>query len=567
MQNNIIFRLRQRLAGFFPIAPIRVYLVVMTTVITLPLIIFVGYLMLKLEADERGDLQREAVEDARAISRNVDRRLQEMATSLNLLSQFPELENGDLAAFHNRVSESLQKQGLYVIIATSDGKQRLNSRVSLDHPLGAVPPQIRLPEALAAGRVTVSNIFYGNTSKEWVFNVMRPLPPALSAAGDALIMTQNARDLMGLISTDGLPSDWAIAVLDGDRNVVASSTPQTIAAGTPFAHTAATQQMQSFSGSFEDENGIIYAYSQLPGWSWKAVIWGPADNSQSALASTWRKMMIGSFALLIIAIAGAYLVGRQLRGSIRQLVDMARRIGEGEIVAPIDTKITEANQVAIALSNASFDRSQAEDRTHLILHELVHRTKNMLTLVQAMMRQLARENTTVEEFQKEVDHRLRGLGMSISALSDVQWQGLPMRKLIETHLDVFGSVADQVILTGDDFMLSPEAAQNLGLIVHELATNSIKYGALSVPSAKVELSWKRDADADQDLMTIDWNEVGGPPATPPTRNGFGTTITKRHAEGAFSATITTDYAQTGFRWTLVAPAHNFISQKNAPALD
>ena len=349
--------------------------------------------------------------------------------------------------------------------------------------------------------------------------------------------------------------------------MVASSTPQTIAAGSPFAHTAATQQMQAFSGSFEDENGIIYAYSQLPGWSWKAVIWGPADNSQSALASTWRKMMIGSFALLIIAIAGAYMVGRQLRGSIRQLVDMARRIGEGEIVAPIDTKITEANQVAIALSNASFDRSQAEDRTHLILHELVHRTKNMLTLVQAMMRQLARENTTVEEFQKEVDHRLRGLGMSISALSDVQWHGLPMHKLIETHLEVFGSVADQVILAGDDFMLSPEAAQNLGLIVHELATNSIKYGALSVPSAKVELSWKREADANQDLMTIDWNEVGGPPATPPTRNGFGTTITKRHAEGAFSATITTDYAQTGFRWTLVAPAHNFISQKNAPALD
>lgn len=567
MQNNIISRLRQRLAGFFPTAPIRVYLVVMTTVITLPLIIFVGYLMLKLEADERGDLQREAVEDARAVSRNIDRRLQEMATSLNLLSQFPELEDGDLAAFHKRVSESLQKQGLYVIVATSDGKQRLNSRVAFDQPLAAVSPEIRLPTVLAGGKIAVSNIFFGNISKEWVFNVIRPLPPALSAAGDALIMTQNARDLMGLISTDSLPSDWTIAILDGDSNVVASSTPHTITAGTPFGHAAATRQMQSFSGSFEDESGIIYAYSQLPGWSWKAVIWGPADNSHSALASTWRKMMIGSFALVVIAIAGAYLVGRQLRGSIRELADMAQRIGNGEIVAPIDTKITEANQVAVALSNASFDRSQAEDRTHLILHELVHRSKNMLTLVQAMMRQLARENTTVEEFQKEVDHRLRGLGMSISALSDVQWQGLPMRKLIGTHLDVFGSVGDQVSLTGDDFMLSPEAAQNFGLIIHELATNSIKYGALSSPSSRVELSWRRETHADQDLLTIDWNEIGGPPATAPTRNGFGTTITKRHAEVAFSATITTDYLTTGFRWTLVAPAHNFIPQKNAPVQD
>ncbi|WP_320196735.1 sensor histidine kinase [Agrobacterium rosae] len=561
MQNNIISRLRQRLAGFFPTAPISVYLVVMTTVITLPLIIFVGYLMLKLEADERGDLQREAMEDARAVSRNIDRRLQEMATSLNLLSQFPELEDGDLAAFHKRVSDSLQKQGLYVIIATADGKQRLNSRVPLDQPLGNVPPDIKLSDVISGRRTVVSNIFYGNTSKEWVFNVMRPLPSALSAAGDALIMTQNARDLMGLISTESLPPGWTIAILDGDNRVVASSTPQTIAAGAIFSQTLASDQIRAFSGSFEDEDGTIYAYSQLPGWSWKAIIWGPADNSQSALASTWRKMITGSFALVLIAIAGAYLVGRQMRGSIRELVEMAKRIGEGEIVSPIDTKIKEANQVAIALSNASFDRSQAEDRTHLILHELVHRSKNMLTLVQAMMRQLARENTSVADFQKEVEHRLRGLGMSISALSEVQWQGLPIHKLLETHLKVFGSAIDQMKLAGQDFMLSPEAAQNLGLIIHELATNSIKYGALSAATGTVELFWDREIDGDRDQLTIRWKDVGGPPAVPPTRSGFGTTITKRHAESSFSATISMDYTAHGFRWTLTAPTHHFLARK------
>ncbi|WP_416407611.1 sensor histidine kinase [Agrobacterium rosae] len=565
MQNNIISRLRQRFAGFFPTAPISVYLVVMTTVITLPLIIFVGYLMLKLEADERGDLQREAMEDARAVSGNIDRRLQEMATSLNLLSQFPELEDGDLAAFHKRVSDSLQKQGLYVIIATADGKQRLNSRVPLDQPLGNVPPDIKLSDVISGRRTVVSNIFYGNTSKEWVFNVMRPLPAALSAAGDALIMTQNARDLMGLISTESLPPGWTIAILDGDNRVVASSTPQTIAAGAAFSQTLASDQIRAFSGSFEDDDGTIYAYSQLPGWSWKAIIWGPADNSQSALASTWRKMITGSFALVLIAIAGAYLVGRQMRGSIRELVEMAKRIGEGEIVSPIDTKIKEANQVAIALSNASFDRSQAEDRTHLILHELVHRSKNMLTLVQAMMRQLARENTSVADFQKEVEHRLRGLGMSISALSEVQWQGLPIHKLLETHLKVFGSAIDQVKLAGQDFMLSPEAAQNLGLIIHELATNSIKYGALSAATGTVELFWDREIDGDRDQLTIRWKDVGGPPAVPPTRSGFGTTITKRHAESSFSATISTDYTAHGFRWTLTAPTHHFLARKKTAA--
>ncbi|NTF20778.1 histidine kinase [Agrobacterium rubi] len=569
MRNALITKFRQRLANFFPTAPISVYLVVMTALITLPLIIFVAYLMLKLEADERDDLQREAVEDARAISRNVDRRLQEMATSLNLLAQFPELENGDLSAFHKRVSESLQRQGLYVIVAKADGKQRLNTRVPFDQQLGNVPTDLRLKDVITGARIVVSDIFYGKTSKEWVFNVMRPLPSTLSATGDVLIMTQNARDLSGLINDDGLPLGWTIAVLDSDNRVVNSSRPDEVATGTVFSQPLALDQMRALSGSFEDEDGIIHAYSQLPGWSWKAVIWGPADNTRSALASTWRKMMAGSLLLVIIAITGAYLVGVQLRGSIRELVEMAQRIGEGKIVAPIDTKIKEANHVAVALSNASFDRSQAEDQTHLILQELVHRSKNLLTLVQAMMRQLARENTTVEEFQKAVDYRLRGLAMSIGALAEVQWQGVPMRKLVENHIQVFGSVIDQIKISGPDFMLSPEAAQNFGLILHELATNSMKYGALSTKGAVVELSWSRPQGRkdDHDLLTIDWKEVGGPPAIEPTSTGFGSTIIKRHAETAFSANISIEYTDAGFRWTLTAPVRHFLTRKDTSPVD
>ena len=185
MQKAIISNLRRRLAGLFPTASIGAYLVIMTTVITLPLILFVGYLMLKLEADEREDLLRETVEDARAISRNIDRRLQEMTTSLNLLSQFPELEAGNLAAFHSRISESLERQGLYAIIATKDGTQKLNTRIPFGQPLNRVSADANLAAVVAANRVAVSNIFYGSTGKEWVFNVTLPLPRQLSSAGDA----------------------------------------------------------------------------------------------------------------------------------------------------------------------------------------------------------------------------------------------------------------------------------------------------------------------------------------------------------------------------------------------
>ncbi|MCZ7887764.1 MULTISPECIES: sensor histidine kinase [Agrobacterium] len=559
---DMISALRRRSANFFPTASIGTYLVVMATVITLPLILFGGYLMLRLEAEKRDDLQRETIEDVRVASRNIDRRLQEIATSLNLLSQFPELESGNLAAFQGRVADSLKREGLYAILTTKDGQQRLNTRMPYGQPLGKVPAEANLAKAIDSGRITVSNMFFGQTSKEWVFNVTLPLGPDLDAAGDALILTQNTSDLSRLIPTETLPRNWAVAIIDGNNRVVVSSAPDEAEMGKPFVTPDVLSEMQAFSGNFFDGKGNLYAYAQLPGWQWKTVMWGPLAASQAALIDTWRQMMIGSLVLVLIAIGGAYLVGRQLRSSIRDLTLMAERIGEGEIVAPIDTKIKEANQVAIALSNASFDRSQSEERLQLLLHELVHRSKNILTLVQAMIRQLGRENKSIPEFQKEVDHRLRGLGMSIRALAEVQWQGLPIRKLIETHLEVFGTVAHRVVLIGDDFMLSPEAAQNFGLVIHELTTNSIKYGALSVPTGKITVRWQPFEKDGRQMIHLVWTETGGPPASEPSRKGFGTTVIKRHAEGAFGGQVLTQYREAGFEWTLEAPMRYFTPKRS-----
>ncbi len=559
---DIISALRRRSANFFPTASIGTYLVVMATVITLPLILFGGYLMLRLEAEKRDDLQRETIEDVRVVSRNIDRRLQEIATSLNLLSQFPELESGNLAAFQGRVADSLKREGLYAILATKDGQQRLNTRVPYGQPLSKVPEGANLARAVDSRRITVSDMFFGATSKEWVFNVTMPLGPELDSAGDALILTQNASDLSRLISTENLPRNWAVAIIDGTNRVVVSSAQEEAEVGKPFVNPDVLSEMQAFSGNFFDGKGNLYAYAQLPGWQWKTVMWGPLAASQAVLVDTWRQMMIGSLVLVLIAIGGAYLVGRQLRSSIRDLTLMAERIGEGEIVAPVDTKIKEANQVAIALSNASFDRSQSEERLQLLLHELVHRSKNILTLVQAMIRQLGRENKSIPEFQKEVDHRLRGLGMSIRALAEVQWQGLPIRKLIETHLDVFGTVAQRVVLVGDDFMLSPEAAQNFGLVVHELTTNSIKYGALSAPSGKITVRWQSLEKDGRQMIHLVWTETGGPPAREPSRKGFGTTVIKRHAEGAFGGQVVTEYRESGFEWSLEAPIRYFTPKRS-----
>jgi two-component sensor histidine kinase len=229
-------------------------------------------------------------------------------------------------------------------------------------------------------------------------------------------------------------------------------------------------------------------------------------------------------------------------------------MGQGHIVSPIETSVIEANQVAVALSNASFDRSQTEDRLHFVMHELVHRTKNLLTLAQAMMRQLAKQADSVEEFQAAVADRLDGLVRSIELLTSEQWAGASLRRVIDIHLEAFPQSAEQIEISGEDFVLKPEAVQNLGLALHELATNSVKYGALSVPEGRVRFNWQNVQEEGQTeaMLRFTWEERNGPSADTPSRSGFGTTVIKTHAAAAFRGTVQIDFRPEGLLWVLDA---------------
>ncbi|MBT9369098.1 cache domain-containing protein [Rhizobium sp. CSW-27] len=554
----------KRSARFFPTASISVYLVALAAVIAVPLIAFVIFLMLRLEAQQRDTLNADTQEDASTIARTIERELRDAATTLRLIATSPELETGDLAAFHARTQTSLRASNRYVLLVDRDGRQKLNTRVSYGQPLLPMANMDGLQSVLASRRIEVSNIFFGVTSQRWVFNVLMPLPAELASAGAALVLTQNAEDLQRLINTDSLPKGWSVAVLDQTGHVV-TSTAAWAGERAPFAPETLAL-MTGMSGTIEDvgrEPRQMYGYAQLPEWSWKVVVWGPIATAQATILTTSRYLIVGSLAILLVGLAVAYLVARQLRGPIQEIAAMAERIGRGEIVSPVETRITEANQVAVALSNASFDRSEAEDRVHLIMHELVHRTKNIMTLVQAMMRQLARRGTSMEAFQQAIGERLQGLGKSIEMLAQEQWAGVPIARVVAMHLETFVETRNRVDVRGPDFVLRAEAVQNLGLVLHELATNSVKYGALSVPEGRVDLGWSAVAGSEGEeeaLLTIRWEERGGPPVSQPVATGFGTTIIRRHAAASFSAQVEVEYASEGFRWQLTGPRRLFERQ-------
>ena len=294
-------------------------------------------------------------------------------------------------------------------------------------------------------------------------------------------------------------------------------------------------------------------YAKVPGWTWKAVVWGPVAAAQEHFESIWQTLIAGGIVLFAIALIATFAVARYLRRSIVKISDMAQAMGRGEIVSPVRSQIIEVDNVATAISDASYDRSQAEDRIHLIMRELSHRTENLITVIQAMMRQSGKGNTSVADFQLAMAGRLQGLSQSIDLLTSQQWSAVSMRMLVERQMENIVDSSSRFAIIGEDFQVTPDAVQAFGMIIHELATNATKYGALSTSNGKIIIQWLQESTpSEQPTLLFTWSEVGDP--IPPTERakGFGSRLIGATV-GSLSGSADVEQLAEGWKWTIKAP--------------
>lgn len=193
-------------------------------------------------------------------------------------------------------------------------------------------------------------------------------------------------------------------------------------------------------------------------------------------------------------------------------------------------------------------RKQAEDRQNVMVRELDHRGKNLLAVVQSILH-LSRAGT-IEEFIAAVDGRIRALSRTHSLLSESRWQGVDLRRIVEEEIAPFVTERGrQVDARGPAVSLPPPTAQSLALALHELVINAVKHGALSTPEGRVRLSWAVDAEA----LRFSWAEDGGPPASPPARQGFGTKVIMAGIERQLQGQVAFDWPPEGLRCTIAVP--------------
>jgi PAS domain S-box-containing protein len=222
----------------------------------------------------------------------------------------------------------------------------------------------------------------------------------------------------------------------------------------------------------------------------------------------------------------------------------------------------EAGEV-VGLTCASVDvteRKEGEAHLRLLLRELTHRSKNLLAVIQAMARQTARHAGSVESFLTQFGARLQALAASHDLLVRESWYGASLGELIRSQLGGYidGS-AGQVSIEGPAIALKPEAAQNLGLALHELTVNAAKFGALSVPSGRVSITWSRRDRVDDNSVELDWLERLGPKVKIRRRKGFGSIVIERNLARALDAEVNLDFDPNGLRCRIVIPANQILA--------
>jgi len=184
-----------------------------------------------------------------------------------------------------------------------------------------------------------------------------------------------------------------------------------------------------------------------------------------------------------------------------------------------------------------------EQRQTLLMRELAHRGKNLLQVVQSIARRSLRGERTLDEAREVFIGRLGALASTYSTLTEDSPESVQLTDIVTAGLRSHG---ERITVRGPAILVPARTAQTLALVIHELATNAAKYGALSVSTGRVEVAW--EIATDQFLLT--WSEIDGPPVQPPKKRGFGSVIVTSAIGNELNCEPTLEFRQSGFQYQL-----------------
>ena len=220
------------------------------------------------------------------------------------------------------------------------------------------------------------------------------------------------------------------------------------------------------------------------------------------------------------------------------------RDDDGRIAGMLDTVVETTAKV------------QAQQQARLINAELAHRIQNTLAIVHSIADQTFRSADSLDDARATLGRRIKALGEAHNVLTQSNWLSAPMAAIIEGALIPHSMAPGEICAQGPSVHLSARQAMSLSMTIHELATNSMKYGALSVAGGTVTIRWVLEPMDGDECLRLTWIESGGPPVTPPQRRGFGSRLIEQVLAADFGGKVSVSYAPDGLRFELATRVSN-----------
>lgn len=530
--------------------PLRVHLAAFGLILLIPAIALGAIGILYYSDSEREQLADTATDLAADVSRQVDRELENLAIVLKTLATSPYLDIGDFEEFHQRARRAVAGTDTHILLVDETMQQLMNTRVPYGTPLPPTSDPESVQYVFDTGEETISGVFEGAVAGEHVFNVEVPV----MFDGDVryvLIATRAATSLLAQFNRPEIGLGWTLVVSDSRDVVISRSRHAAEFAGRALVDEIVTSSLgrAGVHGTINVEGmDVLRAYhrSRFSGWMVAAYI--PISVIEAPLRQTWWIFLAASLGLILLTVLLASLVARRVAYPVDALRASARAVGRGEVVTENVSMLREANEISRELSQASAELRQHEQRLQFLMRELAHRTKNTLTLAIAIARQSMNRAANYQEFQEGFARRLVALGASLDLLVKSEWRGIDLGELVSAQLMPFTEAGSgRLALDGPSIRLNADATQQVGMALHELATNATKYGALSVPEGSIEVSWARTPD---EGLRIVWQERNGPRVTQPTEQGFGRILIEKAVGSTLGAAVEVDFAPEGLRWQI-----------------
>ncbi|RYG85868.1 MAG: sensor histidine kinase [Alphaproteobacteria bacterium] len=516
----------------------------LTLVSGLSVLLFTASLVLVVYAfhQSRQELDARLSMMAEGLSRSTDGQLKQALSVVTVLSDDPDLAAQDWSRFHRR-SVTLDKvvPG-WILVRDGEGRLLSDSRAP-DAAVASGRQQTKGRPVLERGPIKVAGVRDGRDGP--TIEVSAPFVAA--GRSYSLVYVLPAEAMAFALREQTLAQGAVGSVLDRDLRLVARTRD-----GARFAGVLAppelrmlveTQPSGRTAGVSLNGQNSIGAFRRSPETGWTVVVTVTRASSGVATLKAVCAAMAYSL-LLILAVGLTVTLSRKIGRQMETLVDHAAALREGRPIQAPPGELAEVRKVREAIADASEDLAAREKRHVLMVNELNHRVKNSLATVQSLARQSFRHHdpARLEVFEG----RLLALSRSLDLITRTSWNSANLTDIVTAALE---PQLKRIQVHGDAVELRGQAPVSLSMVLHELMTNSAKYGALSDPAGKIMLSWVTDGAN----LQIEWREVGGPLITPPAGTGFGSRLMRTLVEGELRGEFHMHFPSQGFEAKLTVP--------------